>query len=323
MSELARIANQIRRLDSLISRSNRALQEDPAHAGLAVNIPGMEALRFQLERRFSSMASKIWMDVCTYRFRAAGHDFLPVRQMVQTLGGFQQTVGLTMDAQIAGRPKERAYLSKEASADSTLRLGYCFGGETYGDVGIAMVAENRRDLLDSMNQAVETVLSIAQSTDTDQVHAYSQTLGAAPIRAFAEWCHHHVRADMDAEVSWLRDSEVRRVVRKSPEQWRELKETIDLVSDSLSDEIEMDGILIAANSKTRAFVIDSGGDLVHGRFREGLLSRSKVAEIPKDYHFVLTRTIRHNLATDRITTDYVLVELTPLRRPRRSDPPAP
>ena len=49
----------------------------------------------------------------------------------------------------------------------------------------------------------------------------------------------------------------------------------------------------------------------------------RVAEIPKDYHFVLNRTIRHNLATERITTDYVLAELTPLRRPRRSDPPAP
>ena len=85
----------------------------------------------------------------------------------------------------------------------------------------------------------------------------------------------------------------------------------------------MDGILIAANFKTRAFVVDSGGDLVHGRFREGLLSRQKVAEIPKDYHFVLTRTIRRNLATDRISTDYVLVELTPLRRPRRTDPPQP
>jgi hypothetical protein len=34
-----------------------------------------------------------------------------------------------------------------------------------------------------------------------------------------------------------------------------------------------------------------------------------VAQIPKDYHFVLKKTIRRNYATDRASTEYILVKL--------------
>jgi hypothetical protein len=312
MSELARIANQLLRLDSLIYRSNRELQNSPESDSLTLNIPGMEALRHQLKRRFEVIAGKQWMDVCNYRFHAEGNDFLPVRQIVDAIGGFQLTIGLTMDAQMLGKPKDTGRLSKEAVAESVLRLGYCDGGDLRGDVGITLVAENRRDLMDSMNLAVSTVISIAESTDTDQVHNFSQNLGVAPIRAFSEWCHNHVRAGMGSKLTWMRDSNIQRVLTKTPEDWKNLKETIDLVSDSLTEDVEIDGVLIAVNFKTKAFVIQSGGDYISGRFREKVISRSKAAEIPKDYRFFLKKTVRRNFATDRISTENLLVNLVRL-----------
>ena len=69
MSELARIALQLRKLDSLLFRSNRELQSSPDSETLALNIPGMEALRRQLKRRFEVIAGKRWLDVCDYRFQ--------------------------------------------------------------------------------------------------------------------------------------------------------------------------------------------------------------------------------------------------------------
>ncbi|MDH4444232.1 MAG: hypothetical protein QE267_03790 [Akkermansiaceae bacterium] len=312
MSELACIANQLLRLDSLIYRSNRELQNSPESDSLTLNIPGMEALRHQLKRRFEVIAGKQWMDVCNYRFHAEGNDFLPVRQIVDAIGGFQLTIGLTMDAQMLGKPKDTGRLSKEAVAESVLRLGYCDGGDLRGDVGITLVAENRRDLMDSMNLAVSTVISIAESTDTDQVHNFSQNLGVAPIRAFSEWCHNHVRAGMGSKLTWMRDSNIQRVLTKTPEDWKNLKETIDLVSDSLTEDVEIDGVLIAVNFKTKAFVIQSGGDYISGRFRENVISRSKAAEIPKDYRFFLKKTVRRNFATDRISTENLLVNLVRL-----------
>jgi hypothetical protein len=309
MSELARIANQLLKLDSLIYRSNRELQSSPESAALTLNIPGMDALRHQLKRRFAVIAGKQWMDVCNYRFHAEGNDFLPVRQIVDAIGGFQHTIGLTMDAQMLGKPKDTGRLSKEAVAESVLRLGYCDGGDLRGDVGITLVAENRRDLMDSMNLAVSTVISIAESTDTDQVHNFSQSLGVAPIRAFSEWCLNHVRAGMGSKLTWMRDSNIQRVLTKTPEDWKNLKETIDLVSDSLTEDVEIDGVLIAVNFKTKAFVIQSGGDYISGRFRENVISKSKAAEIPKDYRFFLKKTVRRNFATDRVNTEHLLVNL--------------
>ena len=81
------------------------------------------------------------------------------------------------------------------------------------------------------------------------------------------------------------------------------------MSDSLTETVEISGMRIAANYKTRAFVIQSGEDYIHGRFRENVISRSNVAQIPKDYRFIIEKTMRRNYATDRASTEYVLVKL--------------
>ncbi|MBN8458337.1 MAG: hypothetical protein J0M04_10935 [Verrucomicrobia bacterium] len=81
---------------------------------------------------------------------------------VNAIGSFQHTIGLTMDAQMFGKPKDTGRMSKEAVAESVLRLGYCDGGDSRGDVGITLVAENRRDLMDSMNQNVISRSNVAQ-----------------------------------------------------------------------------------------------------------------------------------------------------------------
>jgi hypothetical protein len=217
-----------------------------------------------------------------------------------------------MDAEIAGKPKDTGHITREAREESVLRLGYCDGGDTWGDVGIMLITENRKDLLDSMNHAVNTVISIAESTDTDQIHDYSQKLGVAPIRALSEWCQNHVRAEMGSKLTLVRDNHIQRVLSKSPDDWKSLKYTISLVSDSQTDDVEIDGILIAANVKTRAFILQSGDEYIHGRFRENVITPNNVAQIPKDYHFYLKKTVRQNYATNRASVEYAMVDLKPL-----------
>jgi hypothetical protein len=221
-----------------------------------------------------------------------------------------------MDSEIVGKPKDTGHMTKEAREESVLRLGYCDGGDTWGDVGIVLVVENRRDLMDSMNHAVNTVISIAESTDTDEIHDYSQRLGVAPIRALSEWCQNHVRADMASKLTLIRDNRIQRVLAKSPQDWKNLKDTISQVSDSQTEDVEIEGILIAANVKTRAFIIQAGADYIHGYFRENVITRQNVAHIPKDYRFSLKKTIRQNYATNRASVEYALVNLKPLSGPK-------
>ena len=52
---------------------------------------------------------------------------------------------------------------------------------------------------------------------------------------------------------------------------KSLKDTISLVRDSQTDDVEIEGILIAANFKARAFIIQSGDESIHGRFRENII----------------------------------------------------
>lgn len=313
MSELARLTLQLRRLDSLLFRSNQALQQEVEDVAMAVNVQGLEAMRRSLKGRFNVLAAKEWLDVCKYQFKPVNDLFIPINQMVDALGGFQHAVGVTADAIRQGRPKDRGNVSKTAATESALRFAYTEGGDGYGEFGVTMLVEHKRELIEPVEESVRTIFDIAESTDTDQIHAYSQRLGAAPIRALSEWSASHARAGLESSIQWVRDAEHTKSLNKTPVEWQALKKTIEMVSDSLTEEIKLRGILIAANIKTQAFVIEGPNkDLVSGKFAEGVVSRDRAAHVPRDYEFTLQKTTRRNYATDRVSTDYRLVSLDPV-----------
>ena len=312
MSELARIANQIKKLDSLIYRMNQTLQENDDHSALPHNIQGMEAMRKQLKRRFVKLADRKWHDVCTYDLHAQDEMFISVKNLAATLGGFHSALSLTVDAVMQGRPKDRGHISSCAAEHAALRLGYTDSGESSGDFSFTMVVERGKDFFEPVNASIDKLFSVAECNDTSQLHRYAQELGPAPIRAVADWCHQHVKSDLDSCLNWVKGSDVKRTLLKTTGQWQELKEIIELVSDSMTQQIEIIGTLIAANTKTRAFVIQSEKDYISGKFREGVVSKSSTASIPKDYKFVLDQTEQRNYATERTSVTYTLVDLSPV-----------
>jgi hypothetical protein len=309
MSEIARLILQLRKLDSLLFRSNLALRQESGSASLAINVQGLEAMQRQLKRRFEALAAKEWLDVCNYRFRPGHALFVPIKQITDALGGFQTAVGITADAIVSGRPKDRGTISKAVADESALRFAFTEGGPEPGEFGFNLLVENRRELLEPVEESVSTIFEMAQATDSDVIHTHSQRLGPAPIRALSDWCHFHVKAGLESSVGWTRDSLQTKFIHKSPEQWRSLKETIELVSDSLTEEIRIRGVLIAANVRTRAFVIEAPNETIHGKFADDVISRTRAAQVPKDYHFTLQKTMRRNYAMDRITTEYKLTGL--------------
>lgn len=313
MSELARIATQIRKLDSLIFRMNQTFQENADHPVLPHNIQGIEALRRQLKRRFAKLADRRWQDVCTYNLHAQGDEFITVRGLVAALGGFHNALSLTVDAVMQGRPKDRGHISNFAAEHAAMRLAYTDSGDESGDFRFAMIVERAKELFEPVNQSIDKLFSLAECDDTPQIHRYAQELGPAPIRALADWCHQHVRSDLDANLDWVTGGNVNRTLAKTASQWQELKEMIELVSDDLTEEVEVVGTLIAANIKTRGFVIQADKDYISGKFKEGVVSKSNTASIPKDYKFVLERTERRNYATESTSITYSLNALNPIR----------
>ena len=94
---------------------------------------------------------------------------------------------------------------------------------------------------------------------------------------------------MGSELKWVRDSEVRRTLQKTAEQWQTLKKTIDLVSDSLTEDVEMEGTLVAANAKTRAFVLQSGPDYISPSLPGASSLKAQSRRRAKDYRFSLKK----------------------------------
>lgn len=311
MSEIARIANQIKKLDSLIFRTSRTLQEHPDHAILPLNIQGMEATKRQLKRRFQALSNRHWVDVCRYDLNAKEDGFIPLKGVVTTLNGFQCALGVTLDAVISGKPKTSAHLSIEGAEQSTMRLGYTEGGDRSGDFAFTMVVEKRKELFEPINDSINKLLSIAECEDTPHIHRFAEELGPAPIRAVADWSNYHVKSNMDSRLDWVRESKIERTLNMSVDKWSQLKETIDMVSDKITEEVEVLGTLIAANIKTRAFVIQAEHETIAGKFEDGVINRNNAASIPRDYKFHLKRTEHKNYATERTTVKYTMVALTP------------
>lgn len=313
MSEIARLANQLRKLESLIFRSNRALKETPKDAYLPHNIQGLESLRRQLEARFQVLASRSWLDVCQYGITTHSDEFISIRELTDTLGGFHTAVGLTLDALINGRPKDRARISKTAGQEASLRIGYPRGGDQSGELSFTMVVEKRKDLFEPVNESINTIFEIAEAHDTPQIFDYSQKLGPAPIRAIADWSYLHAKHSIDSRLDWVRERKVERTLAKTSEQWMELKDMIAMVSDDFVDEIQVVGTLIAANVKTGAFVIQAEDQQISGKFKEGVITQGRTASIPKDYKFTIERKERKNYATERTTVTHTLLALSTLR----------
>lgn len=318
MSELSRITTHLWRLDSLLVRANREQQRHPGHAKLAATTQGLEATRLALTTRFEVLASKEWVDVCNYRLRSAD-GFLPLAGITGTLSSFQNALSQTMDSIMRGVPRSTQHLSRVAEEESALRFGYTQIGDTSGDLDLVLLSENRRDLMDQIGCTADKVFAVAGCRDTEKMHEYSQTLGSAPIRAISEWSNSHIISQTGADVSWIRDNQPRVSIRKSLDDWKELKEIIGLVSDVKTEEIEVEGVLVAANVKTHAFAIECGDEVFSGKFVDGLISSNRAASLPWRYRFVLRKTMTENYATNRIHTRYQMTNLEDLGRSAPSE----
>jgi len=72
--------------------------------------------------------------------------------------------------------------------------------------------------------------------------------------------------------------------------------------------MEVTGVLVAANMKTKRFAIETGNEDISGRF-EDAISKRHVVKIPHRYRAELERFEKRNYATDTVSVTYKLKAL--------------
>ena len=309
MTEILQICQRLNRLRALQHQGDAVLRLHPEHPQLITGLDSADRLTGRLERRLERICAKKWFDLFRYTFQPSNDRPVPAMELAQSICSFQQLVGVTLDSLRTGKPKERATVPQQIVDKDYFGFGYSYAGAVDGAVGFTLIADNEKMLLDShLDQTFDTVLDLAASDDTEHIYNVSQRIGSAPIRVLGEWCNSSLQSDCSTEVAWWKDAKQKRAVQHTPESWRRLRETISMVSDTLTEPMEVTGVLVAANMKTKRFVIETGDMDISGRFDDAISARH-VVKIPHRYKAELERFEKRNYATDTVSVTYKLKAL--------------
>ena len=134
---------------------------------------------------------------------------------------------------------------------------------------------------------------ISQAESPDAISEFSKELGPAPIRAAYKWARGHSENRLGADIQWRRNQDVRRSLMVQQPQLDRLKSTIERVSEETVESLEVNGVLVAANTISRTFQIsvpafDVG---IRGTYADAISDKQRVM-IPKIYTACLTKKTR-------------------------------
>lgn len=268
MADLIDIITNLRETESVISRMEKVMREHPESETALLSLKSMLKRQRELERAFSEAAHDDFQDVCSYRIFGEDDEKPKISTIAKSLGDFQSLLTIIYDAIKSGKPKETARVSAESAGETALEFGYSFAGS----VGFMMTMPNERLLIGETNldEAMSQVFKMAKSQDTDQVAAFAKTIGIAPIRKIYQWAEDHVSSGMNVDIKWLRNEQVRNELRVDLQELENLIEIIAKTSEEKIEDIEVDGLLVGADVKTRTF---------HMTFPEAKEIRGELSEI--------------------------------------------
>ena len=289
-----------------IAKTEAIVARRPNDPVPATNLRSLHKRQAALEAQFLAESAKRGRDVCAYRVIPDG-DHPTIAALTSALSSFQVMFARVYDA-IKNGPKERARLSPESVIESAFNFGYAYPGS----IGILMTLPNERLLLGGtkLDQAMDTVFSIAAAETSDEIAAFARELGVPPIRAAYVWADAHATGGLSADIEWMRSDEVRnRSLIQRPDLER-LKATIEQTSEETEEDVVVVGELVGAEITRRTFhlEVEGGGD-IRGTMDEKI-GHEHTVELPKRYRAVLKKRSRIHYSIDKEEITYHLLSLS-------------
>ncbi len=301
-----RLIERLRDTNEQIGMLDENLRQDPDNLALAISLSSLRSMEEQLREEFDRVAIEERVSVCRYRLFKDEDGSFPVTSLADPLSGFQRLFSVVYDALLHGK-KQRSTISHEIQQSTTLDFGYAYTGS----LGVVLTMPKAQALYDEeqLDTAMRTVLEMARSTSSDQVHDYAEAHGTAVVRSLYQWAESHAAHGVGADIRWREpEGEPQNLFVQLPE-WNELKRVILEVSDEEEHTEQLLGELIGANIKTHSFAFEAeDGSIISGRMSEEIGVQYTI-ELPKRYTALIKTTSKLNYATDEVVLKHFLVSL--------------
>ena len=350
MTSLSDIREKLLDTQAFISRLEQRLSVYPDSEQLIGNLRSAQKRRRTLEQAFATEASKVKVDVCSYRlFTEEGAP--SIAALSKVLGYFQTLFSLVYDA-LKNGPKKRSRLSKEIVNETSLGFGYVFSGS----VGMVMTLPKERLLSGGarFDESMKLIFQMAKAANANEMAAFVAKIGRPPVKAIYDWAKAHEDHDLGSDIEWIRQEQVKSklfiqkpelealrsvvdetialtldhdlgsdIERKHQEQeksrffvQRPGPETLGNVivgTSGPTEEVEVVGNLVGVDVHQRTFHIRSqAGSDITGRFADAIDAKHTV-ELPKPYRAKLRKTMKIADSIAEEAVEYFLIDLLPLR----------
>jgi len=305
MNNLADIIIKISDTQAAIREVESAMALSPTRSALQLSYNSLMKRHEILEAKFIKYASDDHLDVCSYRVFSEADNIYPIFAFGSALRDFQKWFSSIYDALKTG-PKQRARLSADIIAESSLNLAFTYPGS----IGIAMTIPSERMLFENdLQRAMVKSTEMLRAINSDQVHQFVQELGAASIRSLYLWVTDHVNANLGVDIQWITKESSVAKISAGVERMRALKQAIEETSDIEETVFETRGWLVGADTQKHTFhMVFVGADEMRGKMSESI-GDSYTVELPQQYIAKIRKTAFINYATDEEKVTYFIESL--------------
>ena len=263
----------------------------------------------ELQQRFTAASEIEELDVCSYRMISDRNGRYPVFALTSALAGFQKFVSVLYEAISTGMPRNSTKLSAKTREATTLDVAYSFSGSLGFVLTMPRDSNERQDAI--LESAVSAMFELAKANNSQAVAEFAKKFGTAPVQIAHTWAKAHVDAGISVDIEWKRGKIPGYRALAQVVELERLTRIIEDAEDSVSQQVEYYGRLIAGNISSRTFILDTENGRISGKLHPDIPLNTEMS-LGRNYRAVVLQETRRLFAANREVVTNYLIALSPL-----------
>jgi hypothetical protein len=307
MTDIIEIQEKLIDTNRILARLASEASQFAGSEAFVQELRSIERRRDKLERLLYEAATACGREVCEYRFEPVGSGRLTATGLAETIGAFQQLLGVTYEA-VRWGARQTAHISSEASRASNLDFGYTMAGSVVFVFTVPVEPDLFNDA--TISDAVREVFGASKADGAEEIRRIAARLGAAPVKALYNWAYAHAQHKLAVDIVWEPGKTQAERVELHIKDFVRIVEAIGETSADTAEEITITGKLVGADFKSRKFNIelDTQGN-IRGDLG-GAIGPSQEVVLNVRYHARLSKITWVKSATEKEQVSYTLLGLT-------------
>lgn len=308
MSALSSLLDKVQRAYARIAELEAVAAQFPGDITVLGNISSLRRDAAKLELLWEEEALKAQQEVCRYRIVPQFVEAYGIRNVGQSLIGFQDLFSQIYDAIVEGK-KARKRLSDEIVDTTALNFGFAYPGS----LGVAMTVPSDRDLFNNRyDEIIADVLEVMKLHNEREVREIADRYGVAVVKRLYDWSKVNSNAGYGIGLAWKTSTGQSSARTVDSSDFARNVDLISRVSEATRRTLTTFGTLLGIDRAVRSFRFVTEDDKVFsGRLSDAFPVHVQWS-INTPYGAELEEETTTRFATDETTVSYRLLNLQSL-----------